>query len=79
MHGRGRWGCLHAMPLGWAPTERWGPALSPAEAAPLPTLTQCGQQGHLGCEVRWCLGHLQKFPYFPRVPEAFVWPSAKAC
>lgn len=31
----------------------------------------------LGCEGRWCLGCLQKFPCLPQVPEVPIWPSGQ--
>lgn len=35
------------------------------------------QQGFPGCEGRWYLGHLQKFPCLPQVPEVRMWPSGQ--
>lgn len=64
----------HARVLG--PTDPRGPALSPAGPPPRQHSHGRGQRGHEG---RWYLGHLQKFPCLPQVPEAPIHPSAKAC
>lgn len=61
-------------------------AAAPCRGAPFPHVhTQPGPvhshghspQGFLGCEGRWCLGRLQKFPCLPQVPEVPIWPSGQ--
>lgn len=71
LHGLGAWPQRGAYG-GSMPCPRAGPPwslgdwLGPAEAAPPQHPQGCGRQG---CEGRWCLGHLHKFPCPPQVPE----------